>query len=268
VVLVALLGTLFLAGPAAADEPIPPWRRLYLVWPGSSLHPCRAPTDRKALLILRPGTAADAAKTKPEFFVLPRPSGLTKGQLVEVISGCEEHEESNATPEGVLQLEREILWDDDPVLAVKGQQPTPRQVGSVTPITDRAERKPYLDVIRGHLPREHEFYVRQAVRVAVPGSEASYIFVGAAHFKPEQEREGEKSYRTTGFLFLPDARTPRVLVQEPGLGLVLGLTDLDGDGIAEVLVHDGEGLAGQYNIRLFDGKTLSEPKISLYEWVD
>ncbi len=55
---------------------------------------------------------------------------------------------------------------------------------------------------------------------------------------------------------------------EDGLTDRYAITDVDGDGVYEVLIHTGAYGGGQYEMRLLDGRRFTSPTRVLYRWID
>lgn len=201
---------------------------------------------------------------------------LIKAKLVRLLSPCYEN------PIGLLETSEEIVWQpyqesdwnrSTLFLAIKGAAPPLERIGSVKkaqtmivadlPPVDLA----YWNQMKPHIPEGRRLHLFEETVISPPNSKETYVEIGIGHSDPRNDEMGGDEGVFTRFLFVREAAGPRLLLQGEEVPKVLAISDLDGDGLYEVLVDAVADNYGSYEIRLFDGKGFSEPKRVLYKWV-
>ncbi len=264
----AIGGTSFAAIPHSAKyEQL--LDRFFLVRPSNYVGPCRSLSLREAIVIFRVGTHRKALTLGDEFFVIDPPSRLIRGVLTAIVKECPwpAFIVDNVVL-GLLTLDSPIHWIDssDSTLGIKAPKPLPAQIGSIVPLTNKRELQRYLEIARARIPQNHKIYGPDfwtAVRITIPRSKMEYVFVTVAHDDPQNPLHYGSHW--TGFFFIPNRIVPVLVWQEAELERVISVTDLNDDGIYQILTR---GPGAHYDVRLFDGKKLSEPLKTLYIWID
>ena len=206
---------------------------------------------------------ADTIRVGDPFFIVNDGSKIVEGRLIKFLSSYE------FGRVGLLQLKEKIV-DDFSLLAFAQKKPSPDILGSVTYLDEQSERQ-YLSLIEPHMPKYYgDLLSINAVRFVPPKSPEEYLLVSVQFFETEEDFKNDeiKSSNTSGFLFRRGDKGMVLLEQVSGLEGISNITDLDRDGIYEVLVTIGFGLSATLEMRLFDGKFLSESKRVMAEWGD
>ncbi len=251
--------------------------RFFLVRPSDFVGRCRKLSLREAIVIFRVGSHRKALTSGDEFFVVNSPSRLLRGVLTAIVQECPPALLSDSVVLGLLTLDSPIQWRDsfDSTLGIRAPKPLPAQIGSVVPLTDKRERERYLKLVRARIPQKEEINgpdfwgdPQMAVRITLPRSRKEYVFMTVAHFEPGvYQQAGDKALQWTGFLFVASQMLPVLIWQEPGVDRVISVTDLNDDGIYQILTRESGYPSAEYELRLFDGKTLTKPLKTLYQFI-
>lgn len=190
------------------------------------------------------------------FFIISAESNIIKGTLFKFFSSCDYGRI------GLLRFKEKTDW---PLRRSEGlafaQKPSPDIVGSITRIDSKSARQ-YFSLIEPHMPKYYGDVSVGAYRVVPPGSHEEYLLIDTNYYETEGHKADDDA-SFAGFLFGQGAKGMDLLAYVPGLAHVYNITDIDRDGIYEVMVlarPEPANLDTQIQIRLFDGKTLSESK--------
>lgn len=170
----------------------------------------------------------------------------------------------------VLRANDYIDWegDYDALFAIKGDAIQPDQVGSASGIRlNRLFRASVFDALKGRVPPTDTIVVESGTLLSPPNSTRLYLFVSIEHFNIENYRgAGDKAIASKGLLFEIRGSELPLLIAESGLESIFSISDVDNDGIWELLVHSGGWGGGTYELRFFDGSKFTKSKLQLYEW--
>jgi hypothetical protein len=226
-------------------------------------------------VIFRVGTHQGGIKRGDDFFIISPSSKIVRGTIKETLHECEPYSFiSDNVVLGLLSLDSAITWStpEKALLGKRGKKPLPSQVGSLVPLRGETEKKTYLDMIRARIPTKEQMFPRndfshEVIKISSPRSVKEYIFATADHAELQEYLQlGDKALKSTGFLFVRRSKT--LLVEESYLTDVIAVTDLDDNGIYEMLIHSGGYSSGKYEIWLFDGKKFTGAKRTIYKWID
>lgn len=151
--------------------------------------------------------------------------------------------------------------------------PLPRQIGSTILLKGENEKDTYLQIIKARVPMNEQIFTKDNflysfMKIALPRSGQEYVFSSVDHANLEEYiKLGEKALNSTGFLFLRKSPTPALLVEQSRLTGLISVTDLDDDGIYEMLIQSSSYAVVTYAIWLFDGKKFTGTKRTIYEWM-
>jgi len=212
-----------------------------------------------AMVPIDSGTNPVTIRVGDPFFLVKNGSKIVKGTLIKFFSSCE------FGRVGLLRLKEKIIWTTRgnwDVLAFAQKKPSPDVMGSVTHLKiDEKLAIQYLSIIDPHMPKHYGDVSLSAVKIFPPRSSDEYLFVAATFYKTKEVYGDDRSYKFSGFLFRHGIKEMVFMEQIPGLISINGITDLDRDGIYEVLVlvhPDNKNPEAQ--MRLFNGNALSESK--------
>jgi hypothetical protein len=246
----------------------------FLAHPAEWYGECKGKLEGQAVVIIRPDTDTKSLKKGDPFYIVTHSSGTVRGILTRLLPPCKPSLSIDRVSYGLLRMEGKVDWDSsyDSLLAVKAKRVLSDQVGSVKTLKeDDPEKEAYLNWIRPNIPENRDFEIDKVIRIITPGFKScpkTYYFILIYHFIVKGERIIREP-ENRSFLFLKGRETPLLLRQDEFLSRILGITDLDKDGVYEVLVHHTVSEnEGAYEMRLFDGKTFSEPQKILYQWMD
>ena len=168
-------------------------------------------------------------------------------------------------------MDRKIEFSDasESLLGVRGKYLSANAVGYLKKLPKNYAKK-YLESIRKHLPANEEFYADEVISISLPNPKRTYDFISVIHHNIEEfKTAGDKADRWTSFLFIGSNKESKLLTKIEKLSSIIGITDLNGDGIYEVLItYNDSAYEVSYEIRLFDGKRISGTKRVLYYWMD
>lgn len=156
------------------------------------------------------------------------------------------------------------------LLAIQNEKPEARLVGRVADV-DESETlyKMIKEKIKGDLPEEMQLYLPTLQRIRASGAGVNFLFVGAEYFDPEEYRKaGDHALHRTCYLYKLKAGKPAapIKMSDDLISEVYSVTDLNGDGVWELMVGTNTGFDGTYEIRLLNQERLSASRAKLYEW--
>ena len=242
---------------------------IFLVRPPGYIAVCNEKIFDIAAVAIIDSRLVPNIKIGEDFFVITESAAVIKGALKKLIS-CEHDFNVDNAAFGLLKFTKKIDWHrGDAYIAIKGINPSSDILGSIRPLTKDTERI-CLNMIRKHIPQNEDISIEFAARIALPASSKEYDFISVDHFDPDSYKQaGDKALNTTGFLFVKANNKRPILLQKNNITKVIGLTDLNKDGIFEVIVHASDGAyEGSYEVRFLDSKGFSETKKVLYHWMD
>jgi len=199
------------------------------------------------------------------FFIVKNESRIVTGTLIEFFSSCE------FGRVGLLRLKEKdwaIPENNGGTLAFAHTKPALDVLGSVKHLDEKSARQ-YLSMIEPKIPKYYGDVHISAVRFVPPRSHEKYLLVSSYFFETKEDyNDAIKSSNRSGFLFRLEGKEMVLLEQVSGLADITGITDLDSDGVYEVLVLIGSGCCSTLEMRLFDGKVLSKSKRIMVEGGD
>ena len=222
---------------------------------------CKEPARPDAIAILKPNYHF---MKREEISIISNASGILKGTVIYTIKQC-----IDDIPVGALEMDEPLEWRglDRARLGIRGKKPSPDRIGSVKPHSDILKETKINKFIRSQIPLNEQLNIQNISIVLPPSSSKKYIFVHVSHFDPKiYKKAGDNAVTDIGFLFIDDTERTMVL-KEQGLTKIYNITDLDKDGIFELLIFKG-GRGGTYEIWLFNGKEFTGEKKILYEAFD
>jgi hypothetical protein len=155
----------------------------------------------------------------------------------------------------------------DALLAIKGNAIQSDQVGSIARIHPNAlHRAAILKALKGRIPSNDTVRAEHAVIISPPNSTRLFLFVPAEHYDRKYESVPDDAIVTEGLLFEFRDQQLSLLISETGLERVYSISDLDNDGIWEILLESGDWAGGTYQLRFLDGDHFRKEKIDLYDW--
>ena len=156
------------------------------------------------------------------------------------------------------------------MLAIRNEKPEAKLVGRVADV-EKSESlyKMKRAKIKDELPEEMQVSLPILQRIYAPGPEVNFLFTGVEYFDPEEYRKaGDHALQRTDYLFklVSGKPTARIKMSDNLVSKVYSVTDLNKDGIWELLVGTNTGFGGTYEIRLLNDEQLSVSRSKLYEW--
>lgn len=221
-----------------------------------------------AVAIIPQENDQDSVKLGDEIFIITASSGIVKGTVTQILEACGYANEVSCA---LLRLNKKIGFDgaSDSLLGVRAKYPSADSVGSIKKLPKDYANK-YSESIRKHLSSGETFYIDEAINISLPNSKTKYDFLSVVHHNIERfKTEGDKDDEWTSFLFITDEKKSKLLTKTKKISSIIGIVDLDQNGVYEVLVtYNNSAYEVSYEMRLFDGKKLSETKKVLYYWMD
>lgn len=221
-----------------------------------------------ALAIIPPETDQRSINLGDEFFVITTNSVVVRGTVKKILETCGYDGDISCA---LLHLNKKVKFSNasDSLLGVRGKYPSADMLGTLKKISkDYANR--YSESIKKHLSSNETFYIDEAINISLPNSKIKYDFLSIVHHNQERfKTEGDKADEWTSFLFITGGKKPNLLIKNKKISSIIGIADLDKNGIYEVLLtYNNTPYEVSYEIRLFDGKKFSETKKVLYYWMD
>ena len=222
-------------------------------------------TENHAMVIIDSKTARKTIRIGDPFFIVKNRSKLAEATLIKFFSSY------LYGSVGLLRLKERVDWgtpgNGSAQLAFSKKKPSSDVLGSVTYL-DKESSRQYLSMIKPHMPKHYGDVSLSAIKIFPPRSSEEYLLVAVEFFETKEKYESAQNSdddrkdgsECTGFLFHQRAKEMVLLEQVPGLISIDGITDLDRDGVYEVLVYIGGCWGGQSEMHLFDGKVLSKSK--------
>ena len=232
---------------------------------------CDPKVDAEAILIIRRDSDINSINDGDEFFIINHEGKIVKSILTRIIKDCEFSFNLHGVPLGFLQASEAIKWETefDALLAIKDRRPSPNEIGSVTFKEKESVSKDFLDYIKQKIPPKEEFSVVKFASIFPPGSKTTYALARVTHFDPvNYETAGDKALASMGFLFSIGRKGRSLLLEGRDIPSILNITDLNQDGIFEVLAILGGMYSASYEMLLFDEEKFSDAKKTLYQWAD
>lgn len=242
---------------------------MYLVRPPDFLGSCSEITKEEAVLIIPPLANADEIKLGDKFTVITSASAVVEVTFKGLVESCDALFNVDEVRFGILRLAKKIDWtaSHDALLSIKKTRISPTMVGSIKQLSQE-RKKEFTALIKQYMSAEPRFEVVNVLQLRLPafGKECFYIDVDHTDWK-EYATLGDKASRTTGFYFSKKEDGWRLLMKGD-VPVVRSITDLNMNGIAEVLVHGGGSYEGLYDVRLFDCDKFGRVGKILYRWMD
>jgi len=216
--------------------------------------------ENHAMVIIDSETGLNTLRIGDPFFIVKNESKIAEATLIKFFSSY------RYGPVGLLRLKEKIDWampGNGDALAFAKKKPAPDTIGSVTYLDEKSQKK-HLSWIEPYIPKHYgNIRIVNVARVIPPRSPEEYILINAEYYETKEKYESDQNndwkteYQSIGFLFHQKAKKMVLLEKVDGLSNIDGITDINRDGIYEVLVFtDSTGS----EMRLFDGKALSESK--------
>ena len=248
----------------------------FLVRPPAFLELADKIMPAKTAAIIFPLDVFSTIKEGDTFSIITKSSAIVTGTVNKFINPCPSEMNTDAAACGELLLEKNIVWGkgyyDDAVssslLAVKGKALSNNNVGSFEPLQKNAVKQ-YEPAMKKYM-KGYTYSFGEAVRIVPPHSRKTYDFISLDYFKSEEYATlGDKAIEHTSFLFAVDNKKATLLLHDNALQRIIALTDVNGDGIDEVLVFVSSDIyEGTYEMRLFDGTKFIGESRELYTWID
>jgi hypothetical protein len=200
------------------------------------------------------------------FQIVTHRSGVMSSTLVDT---CKPE---RASSRGMLLFRaRDYLdWEGsyDALLAVKGQRLQSDQAGSVSWIRlNPLHRTAVISALKGRIPESDTTIMGAGTIISPPHSTRLYLFVSVEHYDLQQYMgAGDKAIASMGLLFEILEKDLPLLTSERSLTNVYSISDIDNDGIWELLTQSGDWGGGTYQLRFFNGSRFLIETLELYEW--
>ena len=248
----------------------------FLVRPPGFFQLSRKEISKNTAAIIFSVENAGNIKTGDNFIVITKSSEIVKGTLNKIINPCPSPMNTDDAVCGELLLGKEIDWSknsyDDAstasLLAIKGKTLSQDVVGSIKPLSTDAI-KTYGPILNKYT-KDYNYSYTEAVRILPPHSNVEYDFISLSYFNTiEYKTAGDKAIKYTSFLFRKDINKNILLLHDNKLQMILAVTDVNNDGIYEVLVYTSPDIyEGTYEVRLFNGTKFVGNSRELYSWID
>ncbi|MDH4226814.1 MAG: hypothetical protein OEV59_03535 [Deltaproteobacteria bacterium] len=236
--------------------------------------PCKETAiPNAATLTIRPGVGMEKLPIGTEFFIIDKDNKIIKGTLNKIATSCENIFGEDNLHYGLLLLDGKIDWKDDFVAAapaVMGIKPSAKNLGTVqnlSPNASKAYQKRIKKEIKTKYPDVGYFDFDHAQRITIPGMQNRHeiIHVGFEKNYEKYTNLGDKA-GSASFIFSTKNNRFELIHWDYGNLEILGITDMDNDGIAELTVSDYASAGGDYSVLLFDGKKILNKQKVLYNW--
>ena len=200
------------------------------------------------------------------FQIVTHRSGILSSTLIDTCTPAR-----NSARGMLLFRARDYLdWEGsyDALLAVKGQSIQSDQAGSVSWIhLNLHHRTAVFSALKGRVPASDTTIMGEGTIISPPNSTRLYLFVSVEHYDLRNyEGAGDKAIASLGLLFEIRDEELSLRVAENYLTAVYSVSDIDDDGLLELLIHSGGWGGGTYEVRYFDGSQFTKDKLELYEW--
>lgn len=170
----------------------------------------------------------------------------------------------------LLRANEYVGWEGeyDALLAVKGDSIQSDQIGSVARVRlNQIYRASACEALKGQIPPTDTIIAESGPLLIPPKSSRLYLFVPTEHYDIKDYRgNGEKAIASLGLLFEIRDEGLTLLISEKDLENIYSISDIDSDGIWEMLVLSGNWGGGTYDLRFFDGTRFTTDKLELYDW--
>lgn len=243
------------------------FNRFFLIRPSDFLTPCEeelpATSQAGAVVILEEGEEKSETHPGDHFYIVTESSDIVEGVLTDIISPCGDSFNYENRPLGILRLEKNIEWESSypASVGIRNLRPSPSMVGQV----EKGADDPYPGIYTLMMDKTSASGLSLDVHKIFQMPSSSRVFVQTL---ANYDALGNDVFQYMGFLFVMEHDTPVLLESGDHFSDILAITDIDENGVAEVLLRSYGDYEGTYDIRLFDGKRLSEVKKVLYRWMD
>jgi len=171
----------------------------------------------------------------------------------------------------LFRAEDYIDWSGefDALLAVKGNALESNQAGSIARIHPNAvHRASILKALKGRISPNDTVRAEHAMIVSPPNSTRLFLFVPAEHYDRKYESVPDDAIVTEGLLFELQGSQISLVISETGFLDVYTISDLDNDGVWEMLVQvqADTWASGRYELRYLEGDHFRKERIDLYDW--
>ncbi len=227
-------------------------------------------TPMDAIIVLDKGYDSLKNILGQRFFVLFDSQQILKGDLSEIANRPLLFGNFGDYSIGRLRFDKRINWQPDTyynLLAVQGKPPPLSSIIQLKSHSEKSQVSSYLKQIKSQLPTNNTYQLIATQQFSLNGSNKRYVFISVEHYDVEiYKTAGDKALNSMGFLFASVSTGAKLIEVMPYVNRLLGITDINRDGVFEFFVSTNAIYDGTYEILLFDGQRFLDIKRILYEW--
>lgn len=227
---------------------------------------CLSVAEEREILVF--SSAKPPKEVGTQFQILTRFGQLVKGSIIKTLKR-DDCDYGFLTEDdisfGLLRVKEKVDWkkdEADGLVALESRLIQNKRVGKVLEINDGDLKSQCLAIIQPIFRDTTKVRLKRALLIVTPDSEGKFFFISVdtiASFDFEEP---------IGFLFSVNNDRPVLVLTESFLSNIFTISDLDNDGVFEILLYVSRISSGSFEVRLFDKNKFTDKKRILYRWMD